>query len=304
MQGLDEKWLTITAREIRFINLKPGLYELSLRAKFDNGMWEEPIVISFLIAKPYWQTWWFRITTILSIALIIGLIFKLIIKKIRNDEKEKSRIALELNRLEMRALKAQINPHFIFNSITSAILHLSKKEYDKTAFYLESFAKLLRKVLENSDHTLVKLTEEVELMNQYVQIESGHFDGEPISFDIVYKEIDQKETYIQPTLLQPYIENAIHHGLKGKMGKRIIRIVFCLSGKELEVQIEDNGIGRKAAKANGFYKDYKSYGMFISAKRIELLNKANFSGVSIDDLENEKGEAMGTRIRFKIPVSQ
>lgn len=303
MSGYDTNWFETTNKQRRYTNLPPGEYQFQLRSKMAQGKWSEPHVITFNIAMPYWEKTWFKFLAAGLILAFLALVFWLRIRSIRKKEKEKSRIALELNRLEMRALKAQLNPHFIFNSISSAILHLSKKEYDKTGFYLERFSKLLRKVLENSDHSTVKLAEEVELMRQYVQIESEHFEGEPISFEVDYNEMNPEEINIQPTLLQPYIENAILHGLKNKKGKRLIRIEFCRKGKKLEVQIEDNGIGREAAKENGFYKDYKSYGMFISAKRIELLNQTNFSGVSIDDLKNEKGEATGTRIRFEIPVS-
>ncbi|MFK7787034.1 MAG: histidine kinase, partial [Crocinitomicaceae bacterium] len=301
MIGLDDEWQTISASEIRFINLKPGSYELKLRAKTKNGFWQDPIVFPIEISKPYWQTWWFRIAMILLISLLIFSIFRWRIKRAKNKEKEKSKVALELARLEMRALKAQINPHFIFNSITSAMFYLAKNENQKVESYLQRFSKLVRRVLESSDKSLISLAEEMELINLYVKLESEQFDGEPISLDVSYEGDGIERAQIPPTLIQPYIENAIHHGLRNKRDKRIIKLSFSVIKGELKIQILDNGVGRAEARKITPFKENKSFGMLISSRRIELLNKNKISHVQVDDLIDENGNALGTQVSFNIP---
>lgn len=301
MEGLDEKWQTISTREIRLINLKPGLYKLKLRAKLENGTWGEPIVVPIEIAKPFWQTWWFRITITLSFLLLIFLTFKWRLKQVQRKEKAKSKAALELARLEMQALKAQINPHFIFNSITSAMYYLAKNENDKVESYLQRFSKLVRRVLENSDKSVVRLMEEMELIRLYVKLESEQFEGEPISLYVNYNGAGLEGVNVPPTLFQPYIENAIQHGLRTKRGKRYIKLSFEVMENELNIQIQDNGIGRVAAQKETPFKDTKSFGMLISSRRIELLNQNKFSGVKVNDLYNENGNATGTCVIFNIP---
>jgi hypothetical protein len=302
LEGYDETWKETKYKLAHYTNLPPGVYRLKLRSKTRYGKWSQPEVITFNISAPYWQTWWFRTIIVLSTLALIFVILKWRIKQVQRREKEKSKIALELARLEMRALKAQINPHFIFNSITSAMYYLAKNENDKVESYLQRFSKLVRRVLESSDQSIVRLVEEMELIRLYVKLESEQFKGEPISINVIYKGKDIEKVKIPPTLIQPYIENAIQHGLRNKSGKRLIKLSFQINQDELNVQIQDNGIGRVAAQKETPFKDSKSYGMLISSKRIELLNQNNFSVVTVDDLYDESGNAEGTRVIFNIPL--
>lgn len=300
--GYDSTWREVKHKHVQYTNLDPGEYTFSLKSKISYGDWSNAKVISFFIAKPYWETWWFRIAVTLSALLIIYLIIRLRIRQVQNREREKSRIALELARLEMKALKAQINPHFIFNSITSAMFYLSQNENVKAESYLQRFSKLIRRVLESSDQTGVKLLEEVELMRHYISLESEQFEGEAIRFDVVYNEINPEEIKIPPTLIQPYIENAIRHGLQTKNGKRLISLSFQVREEILQVIITDNGIGRIAAQKLNHHENQKSYGMLISSRRIEVLNQNEASGIHVEDLYDADKNSMGTQICFKIPL--
>lgn len=304
LEGIDKNWLKNNYRHVQYYNLDPGDYTFYVRAKEIGGNWSKPEVISFHINKAFWQTIWFQIGTLLAIAALIYLIFYIRMRRIKRKQEEKSKMALEIAQLELRALKAQMNPHFIFNSITSAMFYLSKNENEKAESYLRRFSRLIRKVLETSNENLVPLKEEVELMRQYILLESERFEGEKIQFLANYEGLDPDETLIPPTLIQPYIENAIRHGLKLKEGDRIIRAVFKPAPDAILVEIEDNGIGRKKALELDTRINHKSFGMLISSRRIEVLNKGKMEQVMIEDLVNESGKAKGTKVIFKIPFKE
>ncbi|MFT5823176.1 MAG: hypothetical protein ACI8ZM_004436 [Crocinitomix sp.] len=301
MAGLDSIWIRDNYENVQYTNLAPGNYEFLVRARANKGDWSEPTSIHFNLAKPYWETWWFRITAILAIILFLYAVYRIRANKILKQERAKSKIALEVAQLELRALKAQINPHFIFNSITSVMFYLSQNKTEKAQSYLERFSKLIRKVLESSDQNMVSLVEEVELMRHYIFLESERFQGETIELNTSFRCFDPETVKIPPTLLQPYIENAIRHGLKLKKGKRSIALDFILNVDLINVTITDNGIGRESATEQDTRTNHKSFGMSISSRRIELLNKKSISQIKIEDLKNEREEALGTRISFNIP---
>lgn len=299
--GQDSIWRIPSTDQIQYTNLDPGEYRFEVKSRVKNGSWGETTTVSFIITKPYWQTAWFRISLVLLILGLILLIFKLRVRYVRKKEREKAAIALELSQLELKALKSQINPHFIFNSITSAMDYLSENENEKAETYLQRFSKLTRRILENSEENSVLLADEIELMKQYVILESERFDGRPIEFKTDFSTIDPKLLNIAPSLLQPYIENAIRHGLKNKSGERLIKLNFKLNKDNLKVIIEDNGIGRVAAAEIDTRTNHKSLGMLISSRRIEILNKNKLQHVEIEDLYNQN-QPTGTRVKLFIPA--
>lgn len=304
MVGIDSTWIIDDFENVQYTNLDPGIYTFLVRGRTKSGRWSKSNSIQFCIAKPYWKTWWFRIIALLLFLLFFYVIIRIRANKVMKKEREKSKIAVEIAQLELRALKAQINPHFIFNSITSVMHYLSQEKTNKAENYLERFSILIRKVLESSDQNMVSLIGEVELMQLYIIFESEWFEGEPIELTTSFLNFDPKSIKIPPTLLQPYIENAIRHGLKSKKGKRLIKLDFTLNADSISVRIADNGIGRKKAAKQDTRKNHKSFGMSISSRRIELLNKKKISQIFIEDLMNEKGEAIGTSIHFNTPFSQ
>ena len=301
--GHDTSWQESPYRQVQYTNLDPGEYKFNIRSKIDSGEWGETHQINFIIAKPFWATWWFRLTALLGLSLIVYTIFKIRVHQVRKKEQEKSDIALEFAHLELKALKAQINPHFIFNSITSVMYYLSKNKNEEAETYLQRFSKLIRKVLESSDKQLVPIQEEIELMKHYIRLESERFKGEKIEFLTKYNGVDPQHFKIPPTLLQPYIENAIRHGLKPKEGSREITVVFLKTSLGIKVTITDNGIGRKRAAQNDTRDSHKSMGMLISSRRIEVLNNKQINKVEIKDLMNKDEIGVGTQVTFHIPES-
>jgi LytS/YehU family sensor histidine kinase len=227
----------------------------------------------------------------------------------------KQRLQFEYERklatVEMSALRAQMNPHFLFNSLNSIDSYIIKNESRKASEYLNSFAKLIRLILHNSKSNLIPLKDELETLDLYLQMEALRF-GNKFDYRIeVDDSIDTSGIQIPPLLIQPYVENAIWHGImhqeNGTRGKVFIRI--WLENGSLYCTIEDNGIGRKkamqlAAQSAGPKK--KSMGMQITKERMEIMNKLhNLSGkVEIMDLTDEDQNATGTKIKLVIPSSK
>lgn len=304
LKGLEEEWFDTDETFARFTSLDPGSYQFILEAKTDNSeVFCEPIKISFIIHPPYWEAWWFR--TLMALVGIVGIvaIFRFQLKA----QKRKDQLLIDKLLAEQQALRAQLNPHFIFNSLSS-IQHLVFNN-DKI-FVTESiavFAKLMRKVLTLSQKEWVSLKEEIETLQLYLQLEGlrfeEHFD---YSIDIAHT-INTKDIMVPTLLLQPIVENAIRHGLlkKDKPGGKIIIKAF-KEGTELVLEILDNGIGvSKAKKLKGKDEDeHVSFGLNSLNRRIEILNasfkmKASFS---LDDRKDSEGKILGSMAQIRMQI--
>ncbi len=304
LEGLDTNWRTLEFSEVQFTSLDPGNYTFKLRSRKKNYDWSHEIPIAFNIGQPFWQTWWFRLLCLLFLFLFIYVVFKLRLRNVQKREQEKSKVALEIAHLELRALKAQMNPHFIFNSISSVMFYLSQNKNEQAENYLRRFSKLIRHVLESSEQSSTTLAEEINLMRNYISLESERFNGETIQFDTQYENVDPTAVKIAPTLIQPYIENAIRHGLKHKKGMRKITATFKKNDSIIEVTIKDNGIGRKASSERDTRLNHKSFGMLISSRRVELLNQNKIQSVRIEDITDDNGTPKGTKVIFNIPYEK
>ena len=213
-----------------------------------------------------------------------------------------------LIRVEQQGLLAQMNPHFIFNALNSVQRYIMNKDQESAHDYLQKFSSMMRKVLENSCRPTIVLSEEIEMLNLYLQIESLRFD-QGFDFEISVKEDDIWQLEIPTMLIQPFVENAIWHGLMNKATRGKISLTFSkLNEKLLRCEIQDNGIGRKKAedlKSKASVK-HKSRGTDIIRKRIELLNLKSRQKINCDtiDLETQGQGTTGTLVRLVIPVSQ
>lgn len=305
LKGLDSSWTLSEYQQVQYTNLSPGSYSFVVQARQakSNDPWGTASKVSINILAPYWTAWWFKLCVsvlgILALLLVIYYRSRYLLQR----ERTKSQIALEMSRLELRALKAQINPHFIFNAMSSATYYLSKNKAEDARSYLVRFSKLMRHVLENSEKSTVSLRDEIELMRYYIALESERFQGTGIEFDVKLDQTDLNEALIPPALFQPYLENAIWHGLKDKSGSREISLQCSQNNGLLKFVIEDNGIGRDAAAESETDKEgHRSYGMMIAARRIELLNQQKVRSVQVEDLKGTTGEALGTRVSFQLPI--
>ncbi len=306
--GEDAAWINDDLKgDLQFTELQTGKFTLQLRAiNGANELVGSPISLSVTIYPPWYKTWWFRLIISMLLTGIAVYIIRQRIKAIRT----KAAIRQELTELESKALRAQMNPHFIFNSLNAIQELVVTNRVDSAYTYLSHFSKLLRLVLNHSEKDLISLGDELQVVNLYIQLESLRFKH---SFHYSIKiadNMDTEELYIPPILLQPFIENAIWHGLMHKQGEKLLNIEICEVNDQLQCTITDNGIGRTASaniksKKLGA-KPFESKGTELSLQRVAVLNRQfkNKLNISIVDLRNSHGEPNGTKVILKIPQNQ
>lgn len=243
-------------------------------------------------------------TGLIVLSLAIGLLF-LSRAKI-NSKRRISEMNRKISEVTQANLRQQMNPHFIFNTLNSIQYYMYQHDKLATNNYLTKFSSLMRKVLENSQHTSVPLQDELDALNLYLELEKIRFKDK---FEYVINIDDEIDTlmYKIPTMLiQPYVENSICHGLIPGEIKGLVKIDLKLKKDYISCTIEDNGIGREAAqeKKNKSEKNHNSLGTQIVNSRLDLVN--TLYGTSLktiySDLKNDKGEAIGTRVEIHIPI--
>jgi tetratricopeptide (TPR) repeat protein len=219
-------------------------------------------------------------------------------------EATKNELERRASELEMKALRTQMNPHFIFNCLNSINRYILKNNKLEASAYLTKFSKLVRVILQNSQSQLIPLENELEALTLYIELEAARFEHQ-FSFDIkVSKDLDHSSLMVPPLFLQPYVENAIWHGLMHKEEHGKLSIKIYSDETQLLFVITDDGIGRQKSMAllSKSATKHKSFGMKITADRISMLNGISESAVVINDLVNEDGSSAGTEVVLKIPI--
>jgi LytS/YehU family sensor histidine kinase len=197
-----------------------------------------------------------------------------------------------------------MSPHFIFNVLNSIQFFIAKNDRLNAINYLSTFSKLMRSVLTHSVSNKIKLADEIELLKNYVQLEMTRFESK---FDLVLKvsdELDLETIELPSLLIQPYVENAILHGLYNKPEKGTLQISITEENDHLIFEIEDNGIGRAEAMRlrQKNFPTHQSMGIKVTEERLKLINHHDIAGFEIEDLITE-GEPGGTRVKIKIAIS-
>ncbi|HMG68031.1 MAG TPA: histidine kinase, partial [Chitinophagaceae bacterium] len=227
---------------------------------------------------------------------------KLQLQKLES-ERTRAELQQQATELEMQALRAQMNPHFIFNCLSSINHFILKNESEIASDYLTKFSRLIRMVLNNSKNPLINLEDELEMLRLYLDLERLRFNN---SFDYnigFNNHFDISSIFIPPLLLQPFAENAIWHGLMNKKGQGILEFAFELDNHVLNCYITDNGIGRKKAETlkSKSSEKQKSMGMQITAERLALFNNNTEQTIySVEDLVDAEGQPAGTTVTLKI----
>jgi tetratricopeptide (TPR) repeat protein len=243
----------------------------------------------------------FRIILIALIGLLLlGVIVAvLLVRMIRLRAGQRALV------LEQKLMRSQLNPHFIFNSLASIQNKIILEEPELATTYMARFSQLFRNILEGSAEESIPLYKEIETAESYLELQSIRFAGKFTYMVEVDQKLDTENLFIPPMLTQPFIENAIEHGIKNKPSPGKISVMFKKQNGHLEILIEDDGIGRK--KSNElrlkFDNDHKSLATSITQERIKVINKKlkNKITMEIIDLKDEDGNAKGTLVRFKIP---
>ena len=297
----DTSWVSTQNDVIEFFTLPPNSYIFQLRAVNEDNT-PSTIVkqIAFEIKKPYYNNLWFIASLILGTVVIFFILNAVRIQRIKKQNKLKEKL-LEY---EQQALAAQINPHFIFNTLNSIQSFILKDDKRQTLKYLSSFSKLMRLSLDNSRAKWVVPQAEIDLITVYLELEALRHSNKFI-FELEVADIFKLNDYLIPSMLsQPFIENAIKHGIKNlekKQGKIKIKAELQLPEQNVLITIEDNGIGREKAKSlvNDLHKNHLSSGVDITINRIRLLSYECNKKYYFEIIDKPYGE--GTIVKFFLP---
>ncbi len=289
-------------RTARYTNLPAGKYAFTVEASINGKDWYATASpVNFIIAKAFWKTWLFIFLMLALLAAAIFIFFYFKVKKVRKEEAVKRDFESKIAQVRMNLLRTQMNPHFLFNSLNSINSFILKNDRQNASGYLTKFSRLMRLILDNSRNEWVVLDSELKAIELYVQLEALRFNH---AFNHHIEKgpgIDAANILLPPMLVQPYIENAIWHGLMyRKEPGGLLTINITDNNGMLEVLIKDNGVGREAATAlkSKSALQQKSYGMRITAERMNSVNESYHINAksTITDLFDADGNASGTEV--------
>jgi ligand-binding sensor domain-containing protein len=313
LKGVSEKWIVLETGVdfVKYNSLNTGKY--TFEVTFDNELYSDvkPLSIQFTIQKPYWEQWWFYFIIIALLGAFIFIYFNWKIRTIRNKQKEELQKELMSKKLvlsQLEALRSQMNPHFIFNALNSIQEYILFNNKDLASNYLIKFSRLIRIYLEHSQQNEVILKEEISALKIYLELEKIRFEN-ILEYQLeIDKSINQSVIKIPSLFIQPYVENALKHGLLHKFENRILKVSFDedKANENIICVIEDNGIGREASLElnKNRTKYHTSFATSANEKRLSLINldRKNKIKVTTVDLFNESKQSSGTKIIISIPL--
>ncbi len=308
LSGLDDDWKETKLTTLAYPSLPPGDYKLQLFAINKFGKHSDTATIQFTIAAPFWKTAWFWIAiSALAIAIAWYLLSRRY-KYLQKRMKEKNDLTKKITELEQASLRAQMNPHFIFNCLNSIQHYILINDIEHTNKYITQFASLIRQTLDNSASINISIADEMKYLGSYLELEKMRFPSQFQYTISLPPEIQADYTFIPSMILQPFVENAVRHGIRHKKdGIGQIQINIRKTDDSMLFIIEDNGVGREEAAK---YKtkqhiEYQSKGITLAQDRLEILNSFSLKKITtlITDLKNESGVATGTKIVISFPLS-
>jgi len=301
LSGLEQKWNFSSDNLITYAPLPPGNYELAVIAMHPHaGIESSPAIVKITIRSPFWKKGWFITGVLISAASCLFIIYRKRLKRIKRESEVKN----QLLQLEITSIRAQMNPHFIFNSLNSIQDFIFKNQKELANEYLSSFSGLMRMVLDNSNTNFIVLSREIEFLRSYLKLEQLRLNHK-FEYSIEADEgINTWEIEIPTMILQPLVENAVIHGISRKLGKGKITVRFKLKENVFSCIVEDDGTGRRSFATNGFTEgeNHKSFGIKAINERINILNNMNEVRIqmSMIDLKSELQHPSGTRIELDI----
>ncbi|MEO1410359.1 MAG: two-component regulator propeller domain-containing protein [Bacteroidota bacterium] len=305
LEGIDSTWQRTTALELNYPALAPGDYPLSIRARdIDRGTESDIQRIRFRIQPPWWQTWWFRSLMVLATAGLFLLILGWRTRTVERRAEARNQINQKMAELELRALQAQMNPHFVFNALQAIQDFIFNKSELVANQYLVKFSRLMRLFLESSKESYISLADELELLRLYIDLERMRF-GDQFDYDIeVDPDLLSDSIEMPSMILQPFVENAINHGLRYKSEPGHLWVRILREGTLLQCQVEDDGVGRERARLlrERSYKGHKSRGSQLVEERRRILEVVDQSPIDIQitDLKDPDGVGRGTIVNISI----
>ncbi len=306
LEGVDEDWVYADKRTyVGYTQVQSGDYTFKLNARRTGEAWSaNEARYTIHIATPFWKTWWFILGSVLLLGGIIYLIVQDRIAARKKEQALKAEFEQQIAAIEMKALRAQMNPHFLFNSLNSINYYVLKGESARASSYLENFAKLIRLILQNSKEKLIPLEQELEALQLYIQMEQLRFEDKFDFYFTIEDDLDTSFFSIPPLIIQPYVENAIWHGLFNKTTKGRLDIKVWLEEQTIFIQIKDDGIGRVAARkiAASKSKTKESLGLKLTQARMDLSKTLNAIQIAAEtkNLLHEDGSAAGTEVIIQL----
>ncbi len=313
LENFDADWSPAsTRRDVTWSNIPPGEYIFKVMAANEGSEWPaEALEFPFAVNPPYWETLWFRIP---AGAFALGLLIFIFIARerqirrrnaIRNREIQMEKSMLEL---EQKALRLQMNPHFIFNALNSIKGIMAENDTASARKYLVKFAQLMRHMLVNSRSSFISLINEVKTLEHYLDLERLSRNNK-FRYEIRVEEgLQAEEISIPPMIVQPFVENSILHGIAPMEKEGLIRIEFVRRNGNIQCTISDNGIGRKESAARKKEGDalHESQAVVVTTERLKLLTEAGGPAYEIRyrDLKDGKGMATGTEVMIEMPVGR
>lgn len=306
MIGIDTSWQSTATGSREYQALNPGKYTFFVKATDINGMQiGEERQIQFDIFKPWYKSWWFILSYLLLSAFLVFLYFQNRINRVRKEGERQNEINQKFAELEMQALRSQMNPHFLFNALHSIQDYIFNNNTREANRYISSFAKLMRMILDASKEKYIYLDQELEMLKLYIELEQLRFEGK---FDYkieIDPQIDTMTTEIPSLILQPFIENAINHGLMHRKEKGLLHLKMDARSDSLFINLNDNGIGieNSISMKRNDEGHHKSQGGSLIKDRIDLMNEMYNTNIefSMADLHSESSEFPGTKIEITIP---
>ena len=306
LEGVDNTWSPSSIeRSVKYSALQPGDYTFRVRL-VDSIFAQNPeYSLRIFIAEPFWKTWWFILSNVLFVACILITLHRLRLNQVRQKQAQKAEFQQKIAEAEMHALRLQMNPHFIFNSLNSINRFILKSDVEQATHYLTKFSKLIRLILDNSKSKIISLDQELTTIKLYIELESVRFNGK-FNYSVhLADDINAELVIMPPMLIQPFIENAIWHGLLHKNSVGNIQVLFQKENDFLVCTVQDDGIGRKMAqqfKSKSAVIE-KSYGMKITKDRLTYENHyGNQSSIDVIDLVSSDGSPLGTKVVVKIKI--
>ena len=303
------KTLDLNDKNLKLYSLASGNYTIQLAINHDN-LKIDLQTIQFEIKKPFWL----KPIFLFGFGFVfLGLIYALYKFQIRKLEKrnqlllEKVNLEKNLNQSKLKAIKSQMNPHFFYNALNTIQSFILSNEKKQAVSYLSKFSNLTRTILEMTEKETISIAEEVKTLSLYLDIEKARFEEDFNYHILVDDEIDAENIKIPTMLLQPYVENAVKHGLLHKLGKKAVTIHFQKETEHIKISIDDNGIGRqKSTELNAIKnKNHNSFATEAMQNRVNLLNQYNQKNISIQyiDKTNLNNQPTGTSVVFEIPIT-
>lgn len=302
LKAYDDTWYSqsSSAKNINYLALNPGEYKFEIRIKIGDN-YTKTQQIDFTINKPFWLQYWFIGFSVLALLVLLFVVYRWAEVRTKKSQELKEQLALS----QLTALRSQMNPHFLFNVLNAVQGLIYSNQKNKATDYLGKFSDLMRKILDSSDKNEVTIEKEFETIDLYVSLEKARFEDD-FEYKISFPEnVDLSQYKIPSMIIQPFVENAIKHGLMHKEGAKRLEIKVEILNDIWCFTIDDNGIGRKASEIiNQKIKKHISFATKAIENRVKLINKTTNIVIDIEtiDKKSKLEEALGTRIKIYIPI--